>query len=59
MRTKEIEISYKRAFKKYDNIYSYGFVKRGEIDKKDNEEEVCNQIWDEAVKQVERQIDET
>ena len=59
MRTKEIEISYKCAFKKYDNIYSYGFVKRVEIDKKDTEEEVCNQIWDEAVKQVERQIDET
>lgn len=59
MRTKEIEISYKCAFKKYDNIYSYGFSKRVEIDKKDNEEEVYQKIWEEAVKEVEKQIDET
>lgn len=57
MRTKELKISYKVALKQYgDIIYSYGFEKTVEIDKKDNEENIKEQLWNEAVAEIEKQI---
>lgn len=60
MKTKEIKVSYKVAIKKYDTtIYSYGFEKTVEIEKNDNEILVKEKLWDEAVSEIEKQINLT
>lgn len=57
MRTKEITVGYKVAIKKYnDTIYSYNFVKTVELDKKEDEEKIKEQLWNEAVSEIENQI---
>lgn len=57
MKTKEIKVSYKVAIKRYDTtIFSYGFEKTVEIEKNDNEVEIKEKLWQEAVKEIEEQI---
>lgn len=60
MRTKEITVGYKVAIKKYnDTIYSYNFVKTVEVDKKEDESKIKEDLWDEAVSEIEKQINLT
>lgn len=60
MKTKEIKVSYKVAIKKYDTtIYSYGFEKTVELEKNEDEAKVKNILWDEAVSEIEKQINLT
>lgn len=60
MRTKEITVGYKVAIKKYnDTIYSYNFLKTVELDKKEDEERIKEDLWNEAVSEIEKQINLT
>lgn len=59
MKTKSIKIGFNCSFKKpnYGNtIYSYRFEKEVEIEKHDDEEEVKKALWEEAVSEIENQI---